>query len=324
MGIYAVAPTNIALIKYWGKRNQPLHLPMNSSLSITLDRFYTETKVTLLQEGEEDVLWLNGALASEGDQIKNRQFMDHIRNIAGRREGVRVESMNHVPTGAGLASSASAYCALALAGSEAYGLGLDRPALSRLARLGSGSASRSIYGGYVLWEKGLRENGEDSCAHQVLEARKWPISIISVMVTKGPKELSSREGMQRTVRTSPFYSGWLTQVEQDLETALDAIKTRDLEKLGTVAEANALAMHGTMMGARPPIVYWRHETMEVLEAIWTLRKKGLHAYATIDAGPNVKVLTSIENEGKLLAHLKGMACVQEVIACRPGTGAYLK
>jgi diphosphomevalonate decarboxylase len=320
----AKANTNIALIKYWGKRDEALFLPMNSSLSITLDRFYTITTVEFNENLSSDVFVLNNHSASEAETNKVSRFLDLVRKLAHINLYAMVTSENKVPTAAGFASSASGFAALAAAGVRALGLELNEKELSILARQGSGSACRSVYGGYVEWQKGEQADGKDSTANQLLSEKDWDISILSVMVASEQKKVSSREGMKRTVETSPFYSGWINTVQKDLEAAKEAIKFRNFDELGKVVEANALKMHATMLGAEPPVLYWQSGTMEVIQHIHNLRLSGIPAYFTIDAGPNVKVLCLPKDELRVQESLLKLPHVQDVITCHPGSGiAYL-
>ncbi|MFS0659588.1 diphosphomevalonate decarboxylase [Niallia alba] len=320
MEAIARAHTNIALIKYWGKRNSQLFLPTNSSLSITLDHFYTETKVQFSDQFEKDSLLLDGSQATDKEIVKITAFLNHVRNLAGTKTFAKVTSVNHVPTAAGFASSASGYAALATAASKALQLDLTGTELSALARQGSGSASRSIFGGFVEWHKGENEAGTDSFATQILDEKAWNVSVLSVVVEAGPKSVSSRDGMQRTVETSPFYDGWLATVEEDLKLMKEAINDRDFTKLGEIAEANALKMHATTLGAKPPFLYWQSATLDVIQKVMELRQQGLEAYFTIDAGPNVKVLCEPENEEMIKEKLAALSSVRDVIVCHPGPG----
>ncbi|GIN72008.1 diphosphomevalonate decarboxylase [Bacillus sp. J14TS2] len=316
----AKANTNIALIKYWGKRDEQLFLPMNSNLSITLDRFSTTTTVHIHPDQQEDIFLLNGQQEGEEETHKISRFLDIIRKQTGEQWGATVDSVNHVPTAAGFASSASGFAALAAAATKAAGLHLSDSQLSVLARQGSGSACRSIYGGFVEWKKGERKDGLDSYAVPILEQREWDLSILSVLVESKRKKVLSREGMKRTVETSPFYPGWLEAVEKDMRLAKEAIFQRDFEKLGVVLESNALKMHATTLGANPPFMYWQSATFDVMEQVQELRMQGIPAYFTIDAGPNVKVLCEPHNEGKVSELLKTLPTVQDVFICHPGNG----
>ncbi|MFB6467792.1 diphosphomevalonate decarboxylase [Cytobacillus sp. Hz8] len=316
----ARANTNIALIKYWGKRDEALFLPMNSSISITLDQFYTTTTVHFCEELTSDIFVFNHHLADPNETLKVTQFLDRIRNLAGKHLFALVTSTNHVLTAAGLASSASGFAALAAAATKALQLDLDKKELSKIARQGSGSACRSIFGGFVEWQKGEQADGEDSFAKPILSEQDWKISILSVIVASGEKEISSREGMRRTVETSHFYLNWLDTVDEDINIAKIAIAQRDFNMLGTVVEANALKMHATTLGANPPFMYWQSGTLEVISEVQRLRETGIPVFFTIDAGPNVKVLCLPDDESFVHEKLSALSAVQNTYICHPGPG----
>ena len=317
----AKAHTNIALIKYWGKRNEELILPTNSNLSITLDGFYTETTVHFKEELDRDVFILNEKEISgiPYDQVTNH--LQLFRNYANR-QGLfaEVRSLNKVPTAAGFASSASGFAALSGATAKALELDLDEPTLSRFTRQGSGSACRSIYGGFVQWEMGKLDDGSDSYAIPIAPQDHWDLRVAAVVLTAKEKDVSSRVGMKRTVDTSVFYDGWLESLPRDLEEIKVGIAAKDFEKVGSIAEANCLKMHATTLGAIPPFTYWQDTTMSVMETVQQLRKDGTLAYFTIDAGPNVKVVYLPEDEEKVLAQLNATNGVEEVIVSKVGKG----
>ena len=291
----ARAHTNIALIKYWGKADEALIIPMNNSLSVTLDRFYTETRVTFDETLTEDQLILNGEAVNAKESAKIQRYMEMIRKEAGISEHALIESENFVPTAAGLASSASAYAALAGACNEALQLGLSDKDLSRLARRGSGSASRSIYGGFAEWEKG--NDDETSFAHRV-EADGWEneLAMVFVVINNKSKKVSSRSGMSLTRDTSRFYQYWLDNVEPDLKEIKEAIAQKDFKRMGEVIEANGLRMHATNLGAQPPFTYLVPESYDAMRIVHECREAGLPCYFTMDAGPNVKVLIEKKNQ----------------------------
>ncbi|MCH4355603.1 diphosphomevalonate decarboxylase [Staphylococcus haemolyticus] len=291
----ARAHTNIALIKYWGKADEALIIPMNNSLSVTLDRFYTETRVTFDETLTEDQLILNGEAVNAKESAKIQRYMEMIRKEAGISEHALIESENFVPTAAGLASSASAYAALAGACNEALQLGLSDKDLSRLARRGSGSASRSIYGGFAEWEKG--NDDETSFAHRV-EADGWEneLAMVFVVINNKSKKVSSRSGMSLTRDTSRFYQYWLDNVEPDLKEIKEAIAQKDFKRMGEVIEANGLLMHATNLGAQPPFTYLVPESYDAMRIVHECREAGLPCYFTMDAGPNVKVLIEKKNQ----------------------------
>jgi len=317
----AKAHTNIALIKYWGKRNEEIILPTNSSLSVTLDAFYTETTVHFKEELERDTFILNDQEISgvPYDQVTN--YLELFRTYADRKGlFAEVHSLNKVPTAAGFASSASGFAALAGATAKALQLKLDDTALSRFTRQGSGSACRSIYGGFVQWEMGTLADGSDSYAIPIAPQDHWDIRVAAVVLTAKEKDVSSRVGMKRTVDTSAFYDGWLETLPRDLEEIKEGIGRRDFEKVGAIAEANCLKMHATTLGAVPPFTYWQDTTMSVMETVQQLRKEGIPAYFTIDAGPNVKVLYLPEDEEKVMQKLQATNGVTEVIVSKVGEG----
>ncbi|MBO1307855.1 diphosphomevalonate decarboxylase [Enterococcus sp. 669A] len=316
---HARAYTNIALIKYWGKADQELILPMNNSLSLTLDAFYTETSVTFSSEYTEDQFYLDQQLQDQKATAKVSRFLDLIRNKAQSQLFAKVDSQNFVPTAAGLASSASGLAALAGAASAALGLSLDERELSRLARRGSGSASRSVYGGFAEWQKG--NSDETSYAVPIAsDDFEADLSMVFVVVNDHQKDVSSRDGMQRTVETSAFYDGWLATVPQDLEKARAAIQGKDFQALGEVTEASALKMHGTTLAAVPPFTYWSAESMRVMNLVRQFRNEGLACYFTMDAGPNVKILVERKNEAALVAKLTEHFAADQLITAHAGPG----
>ncbi|MHA6253161.1 diphosphomevalonate decarboxylase [Oceanobacillus sp. CAU 1775] len=317
----AKAHTNIALIKYWGKRNEEIILPTNSSLSLTLDGFHTTTTVDFQEDLTEDKFLLNDEEVTGEAFRRVTTFLDLIRELANKKElYANVHSINKVPTAAGLASSASGFAALAAAGTKAIGLELSDMELSRLTRQGSGSASRSIYGGFVQWEMGEKEDGSDSYAIPVAPKEHWDVRMAAVVLSATMKKISSREGMRRTVETSPFYDGWLKSLPEDLENIKEAIQAKDFIRVGEIAEANALKMHATSLGAKPPFTYWIDSTIRVMHRVEELREQGIPAYYTMDAGPNVKVLYLPEHEAIVQKALQEVPGVTDVILSKPGPG----
>ncbi len=316
------AHTNIALIKYWGKRNEELFLPMNSSLSLTLDAFYTDTQVTFDDTLESDFFSLDNIEQSEIETEKITNFLNLFRNRANIETKACVKSYNHVPTAAGLASSASAFSALAGAANVATGLNLDLRELSTLARQGSGSATRSIYGGFVEWHMGENNLSDSSFAIPVNDA-SWDIGMIVIAVNTGKKKLSSRIGMKQTIETSPFYSSWVETATEDIIKIKQAIKQHDFITLGEITESNGMKMHATMLGAFPPISYWEPDSVKAIQKVREIRDNGIPCYVTMDAGPNVKVLCRktdmIKIEHKLLETFER----QQIISSDVGEGIKL-
>lgn len=316
----AVAGANFALVKYWGKRDAALNLPDVGSISITLDALVSETRVTLDPSLESDRFELDGINAARGaDRV--RALLDRFRQRAGRGQHARVESRNNFPTGAGLASSASGFAALVEAASAAYGLALTPAEKSELARIGSGSAARSIFGGFVEMARGERTDGSDAVARPLLAPADWPLEVVIAVSDPGPKSVGSTEGMQRTADTSPFYRGWVDHQPADLAAARSAIDRRDFESLAEVAEASALTMHGLAMSARPGLLYFNGATVECLHRVRALRAAGLAVFFTVDAGPQVKAVCLPEAADAVADALAGVAGVRSVLRSALGDGA---
>lgn len=285
---FGEAPVNIALCKYWGKRETTLNLPVNSSLSISLPGLGTHTELQL-SEGAQDQIALNDRLLAPHQPFAQRlsAFLNPFR--PSEHAVFHIDTHNSVPTAAGLASSASGYAALVCALNDLFQWQLPTRSLSLLARLGSGSASRSVYDGFSIWHKGERDDGMDSFAEPI--EHTWPglcIGLLKVDVRE--KSIGSTAGMQRTVRECALYQAWPKQAERDLSTLQKAIEQRDFELLGRTAEHNALSMHATMIATWPPIVYWQPESVAAMHKVWALREQGVQVYFTMDAGPNLKLL----------------------------------
>lgn len=293
------APTNIALCKYWGKRDSELNLPVTASLSISLGDKGATTHIQEVSAATDQV-FLNDQEISLSNAFGRRlsAFLDLFR--PGPNVRYRVATRMNIPVAAGLASSACGFAALVVALDQLYAWELDRQSLSILARLGSGSASRSLWHGFVEWQVGLAANGMDS--HGVLLNAQWPELQIGLhLLSTQQKPLSSREAMLRTVQTSQLYSAWPAQVEADMPALKAAILAKDFDRVGRVAEANALAMHATMMSSWPPVVYSQPETLAAMQQVWQLRAAGIPVYFTQDAGPNLKLLFLAETQAAVQA-----------------------
>nr|WP_324192626.1 diphosphomevalonate decarboxylase [Nocardia transvalensis] len=322
--VTAVAHPNIALVKYWGKRDEDTALPVTDSVSMTLDIYPTTTTVRIDESAGRDVVTVAGAPATGDFERRVVKFLELVRATAGRSEKAAVDTINTVPTGAGLASSASGFAALATAAAHAYGLDYDRTALSRLARRGSGSASRSIFGGFVAWYAGTgfgAEGDRTSFAEPVASALD-PAMVVAV-VDAGAKSVSSRTAMRHTVDTSPLYRAWAESSAGDFRGMLGALAAGNLDEVGEIAEHNALGMHATMLAARPAVRYLSPATLTVLDRVRLLREDGVPAYATIDAGPNVKVLCHRRDARTVAAALTALDCTRSVVTARPGPQARL-
>ncbi len=286
----AFAPSNIALCKYWGKRDAELNLPVNSSLSISLGKLGTRTIIKFAKNA--DRIYLNGKPAPKAFAARLSAYLDLFR-----KEGqfFEVRTRNNIPTAAGLASSASGFAALIKALDELMGWGFNARELSMLARVGSGSASRSLYDGFAVWHMGQRADGMDSYAESLDGA--WPDLRVGILeVSKVRKKVGSTEGMNRTRETSELYEAWPKQAQCDYDELRTAIAAKDFPMLGKTAENNALSMHATMMAAWPPLCYWKPQSVSLMQKVWAAREKGLELYFTMDAGPNLKLLFLKENQ----------------------------
>ncbi len=287
----AFAPSNIALIKYWGKRDEFLNLPLTDSLSISLDllNLGTQTEIKISHKDQKpDSLSLNNQELNLSSPFAQRLF-NFLKPFRFNLFSFQIKTYNTVPTAAGLASSASGYAALVKALDLLFDFNLNTRDLSILARLGSGSAARSIETGFVHWHAGILNNGMDSYAEKI--ADPWPeLAIHVLLINSEEKKISSREAMKITKETSKIYKTWPESNQKDLHKILTAIHTQDFKLLGDISEQNALLMHETMADSQPSICFSTPETLRLREQIWKLRSEGLNIYFTQDAGPNLKLI----------------------------------
>jgi diphosphomevalonate decarboxylase len=318
----AQAQPNIALVKYWGKRDISLNLPVVGSLSITLDTLWTRTRVEFHEDLPADRFTLNGAT---GDAEADRAAMclDLLRAHAGVRCRAAVESRNNFPTAAGLASSASGFAALVTAAAAALRVELSDTDKSILARRCSGSAARSIFGGFVEWDRGERADGADSIARPLLGAGEWPLRVAVAITSTQAKEVGSTAGMRRTAETSPYQQAWIESQEADLALARSAIAERDFEALARVAEHSCLKMHALALAAQPGLIYWNGASVECMRRIRALRARGCPVFFTIDAGPQVKAVRAPQALEQVLGELREVPGVMAVHAAALGEGARL-
>ncbi|NMC35856.1 diphosphomevalonate decarboxylase [Candidatus Beckwithbacteria bacterium] len=318
----AHANISMALVKYWGKRDETLILPQNSNLAITWDQYGSTTTVEFNSSYKRDIFTLDGQEFKEGEEY-DRVIgqLNLARKLAKIKLKAKVVSQNEVETQAGLASSASGAAALAAASAKAAGLNLNSKQLSILSRQGSGSSCRSILGGFVEWQKGSKADGSDSYAVQLYDENYWPqLCMLTVVVSTKKKELKTRAGMKQTVATCPFYPCWLATVEQDLKEIKQAIKAKNFTKMGEISEHNALKLHALMLTTKPSIIYWLPETVELIHQVQNWRDEGLEAYFTIDAGPQIKILALEKNVSKIKQRLNKLQGVKKVVTLKPGKG----
>lgn len=328
----ASAAPNIALSKYWGKRDPELNLPAAPSCSVTLS--IARTRVRVLESGADRVSWqLPGDASprvSEGQaSVPALRMLSYARRSLSLPPGLDVVFLPSMRPGIGLAGSAAAMAALACALEGLAGSDTDAPEvrtrMSILARVGSGSACRSVFGGFVLWQQGQRSDGLDSFSMPLHGPGFWPgLGLAVVLLATASKEVSSTEGMRRCAKTSPLYEAWLEACRRDCAAAASAIAGRDLEALGAVAEANALLMHAVCRAARPPLIYANEQTRMALELVKRLRDGGLPVYATLDAGPNPVLIFPADREAELLRAFAEGFPRAEVLRASAGNGAQLE
>lgn len=325
----AAAHPNLALVKYWGQVDPVLHIPANSSISVNLSGATTTTSVTFDAQLPADEVVLNGQPAEAPAQRRVSTHLDRIRDLAGVQSCARVVSENDFPTAVGIASSASAFAALSLAGSRAAGLHLGKRELSVLARKGSGSAARSIPGGFVMWTAGQEDTG--SYAYQIAPQDHWDLRIVTIAFRAQPKEVSSLEG-HRAAPTSPFYEARLRTVGITLDVVRRALLQRDLSALGMAAEREAMSLHAVAMTSRPDkqpwmsgIYYMEPETLRVIRAVQQWRQEGLPVYFSLDAGPAVHLLCEPAHLDDVTTALGALFEPRElwVMVSRPGRGAWV-
>jgi diphosphomevalonate decarboxylase len=307
----AYAPSNIALCKYWGKRDQELNLPITSSLSVSLADKGAITELSV-GSGPHDVVYVNGQLIDWISPFGKRllAFFDLFRV---KRDLFFVAHIKtNIPIGAGLASSACGFASMVMALNLLFGWELKERELSILARLGSGSACRSIWHGFVEWHAGVREDGLDSYSESIADV--WPELCMGLLIfSNQEKEISSRDAMQRTVSTSSLYSGWPAKVSHDLSAIKQAINLKDFLLFGKTAESNALTMHATMLSAWPPVCYALPETIEAMKRIWQLRYAGLLLFFTQDAGPNLKLIFLEKDADVVQAQFAAMEVIKPFV-----------
>jgi diphosphomevalonate decarboxylase len=316
----AIAHPNIAFVKYWGNTDPTLNLPANPSISMNLDGLNTTTTVAFLDGLRDDEVIIDDAPASAGALQRVSAHLDRVRAQAGTEMRARVISRSNFATGTGLASSASAFAALSLAATAALGLALAEEPLSALARLGSGSACRSVPAGFVEWRMG--HSHETSTARSIAPPDHWALCDCIAIVSTAHKAVGSAEGKARAP-SSPLYRARVAGVATRAETCKAAILARDLPGLGQVMETESVMMHAITMTSRPPIYDWTPDTLRVVHAVLDWRVQGLPAYHTEDAGPNVHCLCEEADAAGITRRLEALPGVHHVRVARPGQGARL-
>jgi diphosphomevalonate decarboxylase len=304
----AIAPANIAFIKYWGRRDTGLRLPYNASISMNLSGCITTTTVEFSEGFEQDMV-------TEGfDKKRIIEHIDRLRKLAGIQHRAHVATKNSFPTSAGIASSASGFAALTVAAAAALELHLSEKELTALARLGSGSASRSIPDGFVKWE--------DSFAYSLYPPDYWDIRDVLVIVEDAQKHVSSTAGHGRA-ETSPYFKKRLETLPGRIGRLEETLRTKNLTVFGEITEEDCLDMHRVMQTQSPPLFYWNGTTKRIMDAVTGWRATGLPVYFTIDAGPNIHLICEAKNEKKAVQAVREMKGVKEIIVNKPAKGAHV-
>lgn len=317
----AVAHPNIAVVKYWGKADDELRLPVNSSVSITLNNLWTRTEVEFDESLKKDVVELVGGGFSGKEKKRIVRYLDRVRAMADVEWKAKVVTENNFKKASGMASSASGFAALSLAASTAVGLSLGEKNLSVLARQGSGSACRSIPGGVVVWHKG--ENSQSSFAERVDYKNDWNFRVLLVEVEQsGEKKVKSTAGMAQA-KTSPFFKTAIKKAEANKDLAIEALRKGDWKQFGEVVERECYRLKKLTETSKPKIVYWKDETYKVAEKVKELRQEGVLSYVTADAGPHIHVVCQHKDVNRLRKELGKIKGVKEIIECGVGGGARL-
>jgi len=316
----AKAPANIAFIKYWGKRNESLRIPMNSSISMNLSEVFTTTSVEFSKEYIDDALVINGNTVDGKEKERVSEFLDRIRKISKVKLNAKVVSKNNFPKGTGMASSASGFAALTLATTKALGLNLSEKELSILARLGSGSACRSIPDGIVEWKSGKQSNF--SYAYSLYPPDYWDIQDVILIIGEKDKKISSTEG-HALVESSPFYKSRIAKMDTKIRDIKKALKEKDFTKFGQIIEEEAVNMHAVMMTSKPGLFYWLPETLKFMLLVQNWRDNGVESYFTIDAGPNIHIICEGKSVNKLMKKIKELKGIKNAIVNKPSIGARL-
>lgn len=323
MKITAIAPSNIAFTKYWGKKDEVLRLPENGSISMCLSNLLTTTTVEFSPEYKEDQITINGGGVEAGEADRVIKHLDRVRKMAGPAVAglkAKMVSNNNFPTGTGLSSSASGFAALSLAAAKAAGLDLSEKDLSILARQGAGSACRSIPSGFVEWLDG--DTSESSYAVQIFPPNHWAIADVVAVVSEGKKEVATSKG-HALAQSSPFMKARLSHMKEKNELVKKLIKEKNFKEFGELAEAEALELHAIMLTQKPHLIYWTTGTLQIMKLVSHWRTEGLEVYFTVNTGQDIHLLCEAENVEKVKDKLKELDFVKTVIVNAPGEGTRL-
>ena len=317
----AFAHPNIAFIKYWGNRDDALRLPVNGSVSMNLAALRTKTSVTFRDDLKDgDVLTVNGQEVTGASLNRAAKFMDEVRRLSGEERFAEIVSENNFPMGAGIASSASAFAALALAGSAAAGLDLSERDCSRLARMGSGSACRSVPGGFCEWLYGSGD--ADSVSVSIAPAEHWDLTDLIAVISGEHKKVGSSAG-HGMAATSPYQSARVADAPARIEKCRAAILNKDFAALAEVSERDCLLMHAVMMTSTPPLLYWEPASIALVKGVKAWREEGIPCFCTLDAGPNVHILCPSEAADEIRSRVERVPGVKDILSSGPGGKAAL-
>lgn len=315
----ATAPSNIAFIKYWGKKDEDKKIPENNSISMNLSDLTTTTTVEFDQQYKEDSVIINDEI-DERQSIRVIKHLDLIRKKTGLKLKAKIVSVNNFPDGTGLSSSASGFAALTLAATKAAGLNLNEKELSILARQGSGSASRSIPDGFVEWNKGY--SSESSYSRSIYQKDYWDLIDVVAIVSQEKKDVSSTDG-QKAVKSSPFFQTRLNKIDEKIKQFKITLETKNFTEFGKIIEEEALELHAIMITSTPSLIYWQSETIKLMKLVKEWRSNGLESYFTLNTGQDIHLIVEGKNKEKLLSKLNDIKEVKEIIINHPSNGARL-
>ena len=315
----AKAHSNIAFIKYWGRKDEELRLPTNGSISMNLSNLFTTTTVEFLENMSEDSILVNN---KETGYINQRvvQHLDRIRALAKTSLKAKIMSQNNFPIGTGLSSSASGFAALTLAATKALGLDLSEKELSIFARQGSGSASRSIPDGFVEWMDG--DTSETSFSQTIFPKTHWDILDIVAVVSKEKKDVATSEGQKR-VESSVFFQTRLTHIQEKIRLCKKLMRDRNFSEFGKLVEMEALELHAIMLTSWPSLIYWLSQSLYVMKSVQKWRVEGLDVYFTINTGQDIHILCQKKDEAAIMNKIKRLENIIEIISNSPSKGTYL-
>jgi diphosphomevalonate decarboxylase len=308
------ASSDVALVKYWGKKDEELRLPENGSVSMILQGLDTVTTIAFEQELIRDSVTINGE-SEEGEEQRVVKHLDRIRDMAHAHMFAKVVSENSFPRGTGLSSSGSGFAALTYAATSALGLGLTEREMSILARQGSGTACRCVCGGFVEWKDG--DTSETSYAESLFGADHWDIVDLVAVVDDGKKLVSSTQG-HALAQTSLFYQTRQEHMQDKVREVKEALRRKDFTALGELVEAEALEFHSILLTSQPPMIAWYPGTVEVMLAVQAMRREGIEAYFTINTGFNVHVLTLPDTLDQVRKRLEQLSLVKKTLTAQIG------